>query len=298
MYVTASELLDIDFGETNLVVTAPDAVGREGGVIPADGITLLHGKRQSCKTHLMLTLAICLAQQAPLFGKYRTTKPCRSVIVQCDMPRGEQKERVVSSHRVHSRKILDNIMVALPGPTNIPALKEESELVEKIMGFEPDLVFWDALKRLHRMDPNLDQTASIVYNKLQSLMPGPTHVLGHHDRKTNTSKDAVVSTDEEFSGASGWIDMADTCIHTIKIGEGRIKLDFTKTRGAPHQDPISLHLDPSHLLMYAQTPIQHLVREWKKEHPKLINDKKALHHYLLSTFACTPKVAWTTVYGK
>lgn len=293
-YVTAKEFLGADLGEAYLVEGPMKSNGRPSGIIPVGGRGMMHGKRQTFKTHIMFVLALCLSRGVPLFGKYKVTKKCRVAIVQCDMPDTEQQERVMAAAQAY--RMSDNVLFCFPGPTNIPSLKKNSELIEELERFGPDLIMWDALKVLHHLDPNEDRTAAIVYNRLQSLLPEATHLLGHHDRKTNTSKDALITSDEEFSGASGWIDMADFCLHTIKMGETRVNLHFTKTRGAPYQPPIPLHLYEPYLLPYTQIPVQELARTWRKQHPK--GKKQSLHTYLLNTFACSPKIAHNTAYNR
>ena len=292
--VSARDFLDMDLGEAYLVQGPLKPNGRPSGIIPVCGTGMLHGKRQTFKTHIMFMMALCLSRGVPLFGKYPVTKKCRVAIVQCDMPDHEQQERVIAASIAYEMD--DNVRFFFPGPTNIPALKKTSDLVMELDDFGADLIAWDALKVLHHMDPNEDRTVAVVYGKLRSLLRDSTHLLCHHDRKTSTSKDAVVTSDEEFSGASGWIDLADFCFHSVKTGETKVNLHFTKTRGAPPQFPVPLYLYEPHLLPYTQIPVQALVRAWRKENPRASKD--TLHQYLLNTFSCSPKIAHSTAYGR
>lgn len=263
-------------------------------IVPRGGIVLFHGKRGIGKTQFLLTVAACLNEGGTLFGRYRT-RPSNVFYIQADMTPQIQQLRVKQAQLLYP---LARTHFIFPSFFNISTLREEAELVQTVRSLEPDLVVWDTLRKIHRGDSNVDDTASFVYGRAKELFPTATHCFVHHDKKTIAEQEKL-EEEELYRGSGAWLDDADTGLHLKAIGTGRMILTFTKTRTAALQQSISLAMHGETLLLYASyssgSSLAETAERWTREHRR--GSKEELERHLLSSFVASPRAIRQYIHG-
>lgn len=270
---TAQELSDHYFAETYLI----------DPIVPRGGVVLFHGKRGIGKTQFIMTLISCLAEGGRLFGRYRTKSNIVAFYVQADMTESLQQDRVKRARKLYD---LSKTYYSFPILLNLPELTHEDPWVRSITTLHPDLIIWDTLREVHRLDSNEDSSPSLVYGAARGLFPSATHIFVHHDKKTIADQN-MLDDDEFFRGSGAWLDKADTGLHLAAIAPGHLLLTFTKTRTCAPQNPLSLTMHPETLLLYASEDASKLMHDWRLAHPQ--GTESQLRRYLMASFVASPR---------
>lgn len=254
-------------------------------LLPDKGIALVHGKRGIGKTHLALTLGACISEGGVLFGRF-PTEPSRVLIVQADMPAGLQQIRVRRALRYYS---LDNVYFHLARSFNLALVRQDDKLVRLVERLQPRLIIWDTLRKIFRGSTNDDDMPSWLYGRTLELFPDSAHLFMHHDKKTIADQQQL-EQEELFRGSGAWLDDADAGLHVVSTGSDRLTLYFTKHRAMREPSPIPLAIHPEVLLLYAQGDGRQLADAWR-ERNNPHGTPQDLYRFLMSSFACSPRVA-------
>lgn len=248
-------------------------------IIPAEGLVLLHGKREAGKTQLALTLALAVTNGSAFLGLYPCTKG-PALLFQVDMP------ALLTQDRIRRNPEFDKIAI-ITSPTRVdvvslkintpPALRAAQEM-------KPSIVIIDSLRKIHDYDEIDSNAPTRVYAACRELFPGSSIVILHHDRKT----DGITTNpqdDEAFRGSGAWLDDVDTGLHLVRgpkrSGEAHAAtLYFSKLRTCGHQPTIALKMRPDTLVMESRNKgAQEFAMEFVLGHP---NAKQAdLERYLV-----------------
>lgn len=205
---------------------------------------IIFGKRGAGKSHLANNLIKSIADGEPFLGKYKTRQG-RVTYLSVDMPIQMVQER--SSKLASAVNNWPNVQISVTDvPIDIIKVRPNEEWVEKIVGFEPDLLIIDTLRKIHRLDENDNQTVAIVQQALARAFGGQTAIaLIHHERKDNESSN-YSPLEERASGAGAWMDSGEFGIHISKSKKKNppeVTVKFPRVRHCADQDPILTHMD-------------------------------------------------------
>ena len=250
---------------------------------PRGGVAMCYGKRGIGKSHFALTLAACLTEGSVLFGRYRTRKG-PVIYVQADMVPPLQQQRIRQAIRTYR---LDNLYLTFPDFLNLPQLKPNDEIVQRINDLNPEFIVWDTLRRITRMDLSSDETVEWVYGSARHLFPGATHFFIHHDKKTIVDE-GELDPEESFRGSGAWLDNADAGLKLKEAGAQRLYVEFTKVRTCGPQQGLTLSLSTEQMLLYALgEQVDQLIERWMQQHA--YSSTKELERFLLSCFVAPPR---------
>jgi hypothetical protein len=151
--------------------------------------------------------------------------------------------------RLHQQKGVPNVWFFIkPGQYGIPNPRKEIEdsLKDASKLIQPDLVFLNTLRKLHRFDDKDSMAPAEVYGYFQDMFPKAGLVFVHHSKKSQADPRFKVRTDESFSGSSHWIDDAQAACYLRKYndpgGKYNLQLVDIKCQGARPIKPLTLKL--------------------------------------------------------
>lgn len=226
-------------------------------IIPQGGTCLIHGKPNVGKSHFMLTLAACFCTGTPLFDRWGVRQG-PVVIFQADMPGQIQKARVMHAT---TKVDLTDVHYVIEEDGSIPFIDvtklpiQRPSLMHEIRAIDPVAVFYDTVRKVHRLDENISETPVAVYQKMHEICPTATNFGLGHDRKESRDPNANDPPGESIMGNIQWWGAADTTIQLSPTGAAkspkRIIAEITKCRTAPEKfkAPFALSLNPDTLLL-------------------------------------------------
>lgn len=249
-------------------ITLPEIGFWWGGLIPKQGIVLLHGKFGTFKTPLTMTLAKAMASGTDCWE--HPSEKTKVLYVEADTPMPGIWPRL---HKINPDIPGLDFFFCYPGfdivnpgadPYNTEVLKELGDVFET-GGY--GVVFIDSLRTVHTLPEKENESPSRVYRAAAHLFAGATVVFVHHDRKSSPDwrSNALASDDpdlekETFSGAQAWINLATTSakIQREATGTGENKKDYvrliqTKSQVGEVMSPLNLKVsDGVHLTLLSE----------------------------------------------
>lgn len=201
---------------------------------PLGGLGLLHGKGGLGKTFLAMTIMEAICKGKPLFGVYPTTQG-RVTYVQLDMTDRIFQDRMVQAgdrYRFEGWNVVS-------GVANLMAATRDTDWVQKVHMKRPDLIIIDTLRKAHTMPENESDTPNKFFKKVRQLFGAIAIMPLHHDKKTSEHSN---DPDEAARGSGAWLTDIDVGMHLIK-SRGEMRLEFSKVRTCPEQEPIQVLLD-------------------------------------------------------
>lgn len=203
------------------------------GLIPLQGITILHGQPTAGKTWFILELAIAVSQGKPLLGQFQTKQ---TGVLLLDEESGEW--------------LLHERFKTLRAPSELPihyltmaSSKFTEPLVEHLISWchnnEVGLVMIDSLVRIHGGDENTAQDSAKVFRLIRMLTSaGITVVIVHH----NTKASANGEYGSQMRG-SGDIQASVDCQLSLTrpYRDEYLVLEQIKNRNAPELPAIELN---------------------------------------------------------
>ncbi len=224
-------------------------------IIPSGGIALLFGKEGHFKTFLALTLSRSLALGEPFLSTF-PAKQSKVAYVGVDMPPWEIQDRFRGIAEEIGERAPKSILVASRGASiNIMETPTGDPWVRKIVDFDPDLIIFDTLRKIHLLLENESLTVAAVYHQLRRLFgPHPTLTLLHHQRKDHFNPEFQRSTPAELMlrGSSAWLADSDVGIQIKKYlhkGEERVIVSFPRLRFCAPQGEIICALDTDKMIL-------------------------------------------------
>jgi len=252
---------------------------------------VIFGKRGAGKSFLTNNLIRSVADGLPFLNKYPTPK-AKVAYLSVDMPMSIVQDR----HLVLEKLIKNhsNVCIAACDTTiDIMRAKRAHTWVQQILRFEPDLVIFDTLRNIHRLDENLNASAAAVYRQLIDLFGGDiiSKCLIHHEHKTVYEGGGGRPEEELSAGAGGWQDMGNFGIR-IKLNKRTLDrtITFPRVRAILEPPPIVTRLNmKTSLLEIHHTPQTRAV-EYLTEYPKAT--KKEVTKMLLDEKLCSQATAY------
>lgn len=234
-------------------------------LLPAAGIALLHGKGGHGKTQLAFTMMNEVTRGGVLLRKY-PARQGRVLYFQFDMPEQLFQERLIKASEAFDETTSIGVS-PYHKPINILEEGPKQQIADHIAAFEPDLIIFDTLRKIHPYDENDNAVPSLVYGAITEIAGGASVVVIHHDRKASTNQQQTDKGSEEdaresFRGARAWVDDCDLGIRLRMRRGGKVLMDFSKLRCAP-QETMTLAMNQETLLLEPRGP--ETAAEWAKE---------------------------------
>lgn len=181
-------------------------------MIPAEGVVLIWGQSSVGKTPIMWHMARAIALGEDFCG-YHTIKG-NVLLVELDQP------EIVTTERIKELPLLEGnpmLVVEHMNPLTHPLIDSDRERLEFLRDLvQPDVVFFDTLRKTHNLDDTQSETVQRVYRQFRVLFPKSALVFIHHERKR--SVDDHRPPEESFSGNRAWINDAQIGFHTERVG--------------------------------------------------------------------------------
>lgn len=210
--------------------------------IVRQGVTLLWAKRSVGKSALTWRMAAEIGRGGHFFGL--PVRQGKVLYIEVDSP-----ESIVAS-RLRTQPVAPNVWYFIkPGQLGIPSPRKETEdsLKEAQQIIQPDVVFLNTLRKLHRYDDKESGAAADVYGYFQEMFPKSALVFVHHNKKSAPDPKFRTRQDESFSGSSHWLDDAQSGLYFTKYsdpdGKFNRQLKHIKGQGSKKLRPLPLKLD-------------------------------------------------------
>lgn len=212
-----------------------------GEWLPEGGMCLIYGEDGVGKSFFATTLAAHLAAGEDFLGaKVRKSKV---VYLQMDMSAPVQHERILKQTFVPNEVIwgLGDI------GTTIEQIKGEPNWVMKVNEENPDVIFFDTLRRMHKLDENSSDTPRLVYGACRRLFgPRPTFIFIHHTRKDQAN--GIGFAGQSYRGSGAWRADVDAAIR-LRKSKGQVKVVWEKARTCESVPNAAMVIDPYTLKM-------------------------------------------------
>ena len=197
-------------------------------ILPAQGITILHGRFSLGKSPLTWKIAQCVSDGEDFFGlPVSTTGPV--LYIEVDTPERQVKPRLRLLRPVASQVWMANGYPRLNLMTN--QAPEVIELVTAYHDIKPVLVIVNTLRKIHDYDQNTAETPNLVYSNLLARFPNSALMVVHHDKKS-PQQDGMGDPDESFAGSQAWANDATVALHLRSLDklERKMELKVTKSQ--------------------------------------------------------------------
>lgn len=203
------------------------------GLIPDKTLTVISSDPHSGKSVLVLEIALCLATETPLFGRYEIPQRRQPLVIGQDAPSWDYAEIFRKLARSKGEK---DVPVDFMLNTGLDILSREFaskiEAAHDAVNF--NVLIIDTLKSLHNADENSTREMGIVMDTLKSLRDNlriPI-LFCHHDVKpTEVTRSAVY----KLRGNSVIAGSIDFHLALSRVG-GAVTLTMPKGRGAESFD--------------------------------------------------------------
>lgn len=190
---------------------------------------LITGKAGAKKSFLAMCLAIAFSANEHDGQFLDQPIACGKKVMYFNFEISEQmlQERFMVMMSNYEHRNLNNLFVSTTFDFRVEDDTDRSNIVNYIMQYQPDVIFFDCMYKMHNMDENSEQDMKKIINLLDIFVSkGITVILVHHQNKNNRQE-------RGSSVIKGW---AETQIDIDKRGI----IEFTKIRNAPEPDPIKV----------------------------------------------------------
>lgn len=241
-------------------------------IIPASGITLLHGSTDAGKSTLLLTLQDHISQGKDFFGM-KTTQ-ARVLYINLDMP-----QRLFIARVNKAEPTLQGLVLPFVDAFNVlgEGFKNTltySELKAAATGV--DLLIFDTLTDV--VAGNDDETCLNAYHEFRRWFPDKAILFSHHDRKAkwNMKEGGFANpNDEDAFGTGFWRAKAQSALHLYKINDVVRELKHTKSHcGEKYPATLRLILDNTGTRMLPHDTTLEGARKWVEAEKKLSEETK------------------------
>ncbi len=231
--ISGQVLLSKDFAQQEDIVA--------NGILPNGGGMILAGESGEGKSLLRLELAIYLSLGWDIWN-LDIPKARKVLIIQFE------NTEYIEAYRL--RKMLggisldicpSNLMFSTPSTRfDVGQQTDQARLVRMIEKYQADVVIYDPLTSLHRINENDNVQMRAILDNITEVnrKTGAASIILHHYGKPSSDSDAAHRT----RGASSIKDWADTLIGVSrKKGDTILRtLDFIKVRNGPEPKPMIL----------------------------------------------------------
>lgn len=265
------------------VWTPSELVAYNPGVIPwiveplvrPGSVMVVFGPREAGKTQFLLTLVKALHERALFLGRF-PTRPVRVALIEVDMPFLETQERM---QRASSSYTFDNAQfrVATLPDFDVLRLTKLVTWVNELGMFEPEIVMFDSLRKIHREKETDTAVPSAVYAKCKELFPKAALIFAHHVTKPPSKllqkqhNYDPTEDDHVYRGTTAWLDDADAAVYLRRDDADKRSLRVTRcrfSRDSIKREVIGLSLATGGMFLEpcALAPAQWMLH-WKMQHP-------------------------------
>jgi len=208
------------------------------GVLPKNGILLIHGSPKAGKSLLSCNLALSIASGINWFG-FTVEVPIRTLIIQAEVNYFPLRERFKTMVQDEYKKATDNIIVTEAKGFDI--LSEEGcfQLQRWIVEFKPEVIIFDPLKDYHYKEENSNTEMAMVFQRFREIVEkyDVSIIIVHHSKKYNDS-----GSGDNIRGASNIFGSIDAAIELKRDKKGNRTLKFDLRYGK-QPDDISIDLN-------------------------------------------------------
>jgi hypothetical protein len=199
-------------------------------IFPKNGISIMGGDGGIGKSWLMLYLAMCVSSGKPFFGEFPVTRGTTLIIDEenaLDMT--YQRLQKLQKGMSFDKKDLGNI--SLLDNKGVLVDKDDSygALQDTIAKYQPNLLIFDSLIRIHRGDENSSRDMDYVFRQLKTLSQQYELAVlcTHHTRKMNQFNN---SPSQLLRGSSDIRNFVDSYLYVGKR-KGETTVVHDKSRG-------------------------------------------------------------------
>lgn len=224
-----SDLLDVQFPSQKWIVDK---------IIPDSGLVLMSAAPASFKTWLAFEIALCVAENRPLFEKLSTSS-CNILIAD-----EESGERMLQDRfkklgvKTDANPWADGSIYYLSRIGRQVDDDYITELIAKCEEYDIRLIIFDSLVRFHSARENDAGEMSKVLNLFKTLNDnGITALVLHHNRKSG----GLVGGGEMVRGSSDILASCDVHL-SVKRHNRKITISQTKNRYMEEIEPFSVEL--------------------------------------------------------
>ncbi|SDI76172.1 AAA family ATPase [Pseudomonas panipatensis] len=199
---------------------------------------LISGEPKSGKSRLVLQLAIAAAE-GKSFLEFCAKKRSRVLYFNFELSKGVIGRRALEFFGGDEQRMrgCEGWLYVVNEWSFVDVL--DKECFEHLKGFvesvQPDLVIWDVLKRMSHVDENSNVEMTRVMHAIREISAKRTHLIVHHARKEQFSRNAGA---RGLRGASAIHAEADGVISIAEMGAGHT-LEFS-VRSIPSLDGVRL----------------------------------------------------------
>ena len=213
------------------------------GVLPQNGILLLHGSPKAGKSILACNLALSIASGQNWFD-FRIENPRKTLIVQAEVNYFPLRDRLKTMLIIDEYSKSKDYVHSTEAK-GFDILSEEGifHIQRWIIGYEPEVIIFDPLKDYHYKDENSNTDMAVVMQKFREIVEknNISLIIVHHSKKYNDS-----GSGDNVRGASNIFGSVDAAIELKKKKEGYRKLKFDLRYGK-QPDDFDLYLNETTL---------------------------------------------------
>ncbi|MFJ2287801.1 AAA family ATPase [Pseudomonas iridis] len=199
---------------------------------------IVTGEPKMGKSRLAMQLAVSLAEGREFIG-FKVPKRRKVLYFNFELAERVAASRVVEYFSENSERIrsCEGFLNVVSEFVSIEVLDEQwHQYIKDIVSvLDPDIIFWDVLRRMTGAEENNNVEMSRVMQKIRSISCNRTHVVVHHSRKELFDRNAGA---RGIRGASAIHAEVDGVISIAKVGRGHT-LEFS-TRSVAKLDSICL----------------------------------------------------------
>jgi hypothetical protein len=250
-------------------------------IVTPDGVVIVFGPREAGKTQFVFTMFRAIQEESLLLGRF----PCKRtpvVLVEVDMPPLATQMRIRMAHTAFA---FDDelIRIVTLRSLDIFRVSRDTTWVQEINAFQPGIIVFDSLRKIHRRDESDTGTPSAVYGQTKELFPGAAPFCLHHVRKAPHPRMQGSGSSEDleaYRGTTAWLDDADTGLYLSFDKKKKKKQRVFQVYRARHADesvkaeitPVQIAEDSLFLEPTDPTPQMRLMDWWLKNPNASLND--------------------------
>jgi len=213
------------------------------GVLPQNGILLLHGSPKAGKSILACNLALSIASGQNWFD-FRIENPRKTLIVQAEVNYFPLRDRLQTMMiQDEYKKAINNVYITEAKGFDILSDEGIFHIQKWISKFNPEVIIFDPLKDYHYKDENGNTEMAFVMRKFREIVEKNNIAMQivHHSKKYNDS-----GSGDNIRGASNIFGSVDAAIELKSDGKGNRSLRFDLRYGK-QPDDISIDLNETTL---------------------------------------------------
>lgn len=239
-------------------------------------VLIIFGPREAGKTQLFLTMIRAMHEEHPLLGRFPARR-ARCALVEVDMSLLTTQERLTkaASEYVFAD---DQFAIVTPPTLDILTTGADTPWVRELTAFDPAVIAFDSLRKIHRGDENSPSVPSQVYGRCRELFPKAAFWFAHHVRKPPAtwvqSKEKYDPGEDPnvYRGTTAWLDDADAAIYLHKDARSdKRSLRVTRARYAPDSvkhEVIGVTMRPGSMFLEAgELSERQWALHWRAAHP-------------------------------